>query len=67
MTQDVNSRLTGDFYTAPFGPRLEPDGDTLNVYYGAADTCIGLAQGRVSELLAWLDGHSVGECVGAAH
>jgi len=49
------------------GTTLADDGDTLNVYYGAADTCIGLAQGRVSELLAWLDGHSVGECVGVAH
>jgi predicted GH43/DUF377 family glycosyl hydrolase len=49
------------------GTTLADDGDTLNVYYGAADTCIGLARGRVSELLAWLDGHSVGECVGVAH
>lgn len=31
-----------------------PDGDTLNLYYGAADSCIGLAQGSVTEILAWL-------------
>lgn len=49
------------------GTTLEDDGDTLNVYYGAADTCIGMARGRVSELLAWLDSHSAGECAGPAH
>jgi predicted GH43/DUF377 family glycosyl hydrolase len=31
-----------------------PDGETLRIYYGAADSSIGLAHGRVSELLAWL-------------
>jgi predicted GH43/DUF377 family glycosyl hydrolase len=31
------------------------DGDTLYLYYGAADSCIGLARGSVGELLAWLD------------
>ncbi len=30
------------------------DGETLSLYYGAADTCIGLARGSVSEILAWL-------------
>ena len=45
------------------GATLGDDGDTLNVYYGAADTCIGLAQCRVSELLDWLDKHSSGECL----
>ena len=30
-------------------------GDEIRLYYGAADTCIGLATGRLSELLAWLD------------
>jgi len=29
--------------------------DEIRLYYGAADTCIGLATGRLSELLAWLD------------
>lgn len=45
------------------GTTLGDDGDTLNVYYGAADTCIGLAQCRVSELLEWLEKHSTGECL----
>ena len=31
--------------------------DEIRVYYGAADTSIGLATGRLSELLAWLDEH----------
>ena len=48
----------------PCGTTVGPDGDALNVYYGAADTCIGLATARVSELLAWLDSHSSPpECV----
>jgi len=31
--------------------------DEIRLYYGAADTCIGLATGRLSKLLAWLDKH----------
>ncbi len=31
--------------------------DEIRVYYGAADTSISLAAGRLSELLAWLDAH----------
>jgi predicted GH43/DUF377 family glycosyl hydrolase len=31
--------------------------DEIRLYYGAADTCIGLATGRLSELLAWLGEH----------
>src|SRR5437763_1773032 len=34
---------------------LGPDGDTLNLYYGAADTCIAMATGSVREILQWLD------------
>ena len=41
----------------PCGYALDDDGDGLNVYYGAADTCIALAQTRISMLLAWLDRH----------
>ncbi len=32
-------------------------GDEIRIYYGAADTSIALATGRLSELLAWLDEH----------
>lgn len=42
----------------PCGYTLGPDGDTIYLYYGAADTCIGLAYGRVSEILQWLETHS---------
>jgi predicted GH43/DUF377 family glycosyl hydrolase len=31
------------------------DGDSLDVYYGAADTSIALATGSITELLRWLD------------
>lgn len=38
----------------PCGVTLDDDGDTLRVYYGAADTCIGLATGSIRAMLAWL-------------
>ncbi|MGH7293509.1 MAG: glycosidase [Polyangiaceae bacterium] len=41
----------------PCGYTIAPDGDTLRLYYGAADTCVGLATGSIRELLAWLDVH----------
>ncbi len=41
----------------PCGYTLEPDGDGINLYYGAADTSVALATGSVRELLAWLDAH----------
>jgi len=33
------------------------DGDTLNLYYGAADTCIAMATGSIRGILQWLDSH----------
>ncbi|MBN1773924.1 MAG: glycosidase [Deltaproteobacteria bacterium] len=39
----------------PCGFTVEPDGDTLNVYYGAADTSVALARGSIGMMLAWLD------------
>lgn len=39
----------------PCGCTLSDDGDTLNVYYGAADTCVALATGSVRAMLNWLD------------
>ena len=41
----------------PCGYVIEPDGDTLRLYYGAADTCIALATGSVRALLGWLKRH----------
>ena len=48
--------LSGDVsnVTFPCGYTVEDDGDTLNLYYGAADTCIALATGSIRALLAWL-------------
>jgi predicted GH43/DUF377 family glycosyl hydrolase len=43
--------------TFPCGYTLGADGDTINLYYGAADTSIALASGSVRELLCWLDEH----------
>ena len=41
----------------PCGYTLGTDGDTLRLYYGAADTCIALATGSVQQILNWLDEH----------
>ena len=42
----------------PCGYTLAPDGDTLRVYYGAADMSIALATGSLSAMLEWLGQHS---------
>ncbi|MGA2296454.1 MAG: glycosidase [FCB group bacterium] len=39
----------------PCGCTIAPDGDTINLYYGAADMSIALATGSIKELLQWLD------------
>ncbi len=41
----------------PCGYTLGADKDTINLYYGAADTNISLATGSISQLLRWLDEH----------
>lgn len=38
----------------PCGYTILPDGDTLHLYYGAADTSIALATGSISAMLDWL-------------
>jgi predicted GH43/DUF377 family glycosyl hydrolase len=43
-----------DNVTFPCGCTLAEDGDTIRLYYGAADTCVALATGSVREILAWL-------------
>jgi len=42
----------------PCGYTIAPDGDTLNLYYGAADTSIALATGSIRAMLEWLEEHS---------
>jgi predicted GH43/DUF377 family glycosyl hydrolase len=44
----------------PCGYTMDPDGDTINIYYGAADCSIALARASVQSLLAWLDAN--GNC-----
>jgi predicted GH43/DUF377 family glycosyl hydrolase len=49
--------LSGDVGNVvfPCGTTTGADGDTLFMYYGAADTSIGMAQGSIAEMLAWLE------------
>lgn len=39
----------------PCGTTLRPDGDTVYMYYGGADSCIGLATGSLRDMLNWLE------------
>jgi predicted GH43/DUF377 family glycosyl hydrolase len=42
----------------PCGYTIGDDGDTINLYYGAADTSMALATGSIKGLLRWLDEHA---------
>ena len=39
----------------PCGQTIGADGDSINLYYGAADSCVALATGSICALLAWLE------------
>jgi len=39
----------------PCGYTIAPDGDTIRLYYGAADTSIALATGSIRAMLEWLE------------
>ncbi len=39
----------------PCGYTVAPDGDTIRMYYGCADTCIAVATSSIRHLLEWLD------------
>jgi predicted GH43/DUF377 family glycosyl hydrolase len=41
----------------PCGHTMANDGDTIRLYYGAADSCIALATGSVRAMLEWLEQH----------
>lgn len=41
----------------PCGYTLGTDADTINLYYGAADTTVALATGSIREVLRWLGEH----------
>jgi predicted GH43/DUF377 family glycosyl hydrolase len=42
----------------PCGQTIGEDGDTIHLYYGAADSSMALATGSIRRLLAWLDANS---------
>jgi predicted GH43/DUF377 family glycosyl hydrolase len=42
----------------PCGQTIGDDGDTINLYYGAADSSMALAVGSIRASLAWLDANS---------
>ena len=42
----------------PCGQTLAADGDTIHLYYGAADSCVAMATGSVRALLSWLGANS---------
>jgi predicted GH43/DUF377 family glycosyl hydrolase len=41
----------------PCGQTIGADGDTVNLYYGAADSSVALATGSIRCMLGWLDAH----------
>jgi len=42
----------------PCGQTIATDGDTVHLYYGAADSCMAMATGSIRSLLAWLETHA---------
>lgn len=48
----------------PCGYTIGADGDTINLYYGAADTSVALATGSIRQLMHWLDQHGSDPKVG---
>jgi predicted GH43/DUF377 family glycosyl hydrolase len=42
----------------PCGQTIGADGDTIHLYYGAADSSVALATGSIRCLLTWLDANS---------
>jgi predicted GH43/DUF377 family glycosyl hydrolase len=47
----------------PCGTTIDADGDTVLLYYGAADTSIAVARGSVRALLTWLEQNGTEECL----
>ena len=42
----------------PCGQTIGADGDTISLYYGAADSCMAMATGSIRRLLSWLEQNS---------
>lgn len=66
MGPERDYERTGDVgdVVFPCGYTIGEDGDTLSLYYGAADTTIALVTGSVRELLNWLQENSTAGDVG---
>lgn len=66
MSPETEYERTGDVgdVVFPCGYTVDDDGDTMNLYYGAADTSIALATGSIAELLDWLDHNSKARVTG---
>lgn len=60
MGPEADYERTGDVgdVVFPCGYTMAPDGDTMYLYYGAADTSVALATGSVKEMLNWLHENS---------
>ncbi|TCK69701.1 putative GH43/DUF377 family glycosyl hydrolase [Acidipila rosea] len=60
---EADYERTGDVRDVvfPCGQTIAPDGDTIQLYYGAADSCMAMATGSIRALLSWLDAHSTTE------
>ncbi|MFQ5494478.1 MAG: glycosidase [Phycisphaerae bacterium] len=60
MGPEMDYERTGDVgdVVFPCGYTIGPDGDTMNLYYGAADTSIALATGSIREIVDWLQENS---------
>jgi len=53
----TSARVTSYAVTFPCGYTFDADGDGINLYYGAADTCVVLARGSITQIPRWLDRH----------
>lgn len=59
MGPETPYEKTGDVDNVAFpcGFTIGDDHDTINLYYGGADTCMALAHGSIKQLLHWLEVH----------
>jgi predicted GH43/DUF377 family glycosyl hydrolase len=68
---ETDYEMVGDVGSVvfPCGFTVDADDDTLNLYYGAADTSICLARGSIKALLDWLeeDGTTLTGVAGQTH
>jgi predicted GH43/DUF377 family glycosyl hydrolase len=59
FSPEESYEMIGDVGDVVFscGHTIAPDGDTLRLYYGGADTCMALATGSIREMMTWLEKH----------